>query len=155
MKNPGMHKIKYKIHRNQYNTIQISISKINKQIIIHVCSFVFIFFLYTCVCVCLQTKSPLRECRSNRSGFCGLPYYCAQPVYVSAVIGGLAVWWHYKPKTKNQKNRGSCRHGKSGEYWKRSQANWRPRELVRAPPNLKPLTEASNQCAKEPVCLRH
>ena len=52
-----------------------------------------------------QIQGPLRECRSIRSGFCRLPYYCAPPVCVPAVIGGLAVWRHYKPKTKNSQRK--------------------------------------------------
>ena len=35
-------------------------------------------------------------------GAYGLPYYCVPCVFVPAVIVGLAVWWHNKPKTKNQ-----------------------------------------------------
>jgi len=34
---------------------------------------------------------------STRSGVCGPPYYRAPLVRVPAVIGVLAVWWHYKP----------------------------------------------------------
>jgi len=39
-----------------------------------------------------------------RSGFCGLPYYCAPLVCIPDVIRGLAVWRHYKPKTKDSKH---------------------------------------------------
>ena len=63
-------------------------------------------FLYTCVCVFLHIQSSLRECRSIRSGASGLPYYCAPLVCVSDVMELLAVWWHNKPKTKNQSIRG-------------------------------------------------
>ena len=49
-------------------------------------------FVYTCVCVFLHIPSPLRECRSIRSGISGLPYYCAPLVCVSAVMELLAVW---------------------------------------------------------------
>ena len=52
-------------------------------------------------------QGPLQECHSIRSGFCGPTYYCALLVCVPAVIGVLAVWPYYKPKTKNccnQKN---------------------------------------------------
>jgi len=60
-------------------------------------------FVYTCVTVriFLYIQSPLRECRSIRSGASGLPYssYCAPLVCVSAVIELLAVWRHHKPKT--------------------------------------------------------
>ena len=79
--------------------------------------------LYVCVCECLlqnnnyKTKhkndttsnqhssvwGQLRECRSIRSGASGLPYYCAPLACVSAVMELLTVWWHNKPKTKNQK----------------------------------------------------
>jgi len=45
-------------------------------------------------------RSPLRECRSIRSGASGLPYYCAQLVCLSDVMELVAVWWHNKPKTK-------------------------------------------------------
>ena len=45
-----------------------------------------------------QVQGPLRECRSIRSGFCGLPYYCL--VCVPGVIGGSTVWWHSKPNPK-------------------------------------------------------
>ena len=44
---------------------------------------------------------PLRECRSIRSGASGLPYYCTPLVCISAVIGLLTVWRHYKTKPKN------------------------------------------------------
>jgi len=47
-------------------------------------------------------RGPLRECRSIRPVASGLPYYCAPLVRVSAVMDGLAVWRHNKPKTKNQ-----------------------------------------------------
>jgi len=43
----------------------------------------------------------MRGCRSIQSGASGLPYYCAPLVCVSEVIESLAVWRHYKPKTKN------------------------------------------------------
>ena len=46
-------------------------------------------------------RGPLRECRSIRSGASGLPYYCAPRVCASDVLELLAVWRHYKPKTKN------------------------------------------------------
>jgi len=39
-----------------------------------------------------------RESRSIRSGASGLPYYCAPPVCISAVIELPAVWRHNKPK---------------------------------------------------------
>jgi len=68
----------------------------------NVCSVLFLSCLYICICVCLQIQVPLRECRSIQSGVCGPPYYCAPLVCVPAVIQVLAVWWHYKPKTKNQ-----------------------------------------------------
>jgi len=58
--------------------------------------------VYTCVCVFLHIQSPLRECRSIRSGASGLPYYCAPLVCVSEVIEVLAVWRHNKPKTKKK-----------------------------------------------------
>jgi len=58
--------------------------------------------VYNCVCVFLHIQSPLRECRSIRSGAFGLPYYCAPLVCISVVIGLLAVWRHNKPKTKNR-----------------------------------------------------
>ena len=47
-------------------------------------------------------RGPLRECRSIRSGASGLSYYCAPLVCVSAALESLALWRHYKPKTKNQ-----------------------------------------------------
>jgi len=78
-------------------------------------------FVCTCVCVFILIQSPLRECRSIRSGASGLPYYCAPLVCISVVfellpvcrqnkpktkksevIELLAVWRHNKPKTKNQ-----------------------------------------------------
>ena len=34
-------------------------------------------------------------------GGSGLPYYCAPLVCVPAVLEGLTVWLHNKPKTKN------------------------------------------------------
>jgi len=58
-------------------------------------------FVYTCVCVFLHIQSPLRECRSIRSGASGLPYYCTPLVCISVVIGLLIVWRLNKPKTKN------------------------------------------------------
>jgi len=70
--------------------------------VMDVCLFLFLFRFYTCVSVCLQIQGPLWECRSIRSGFCGLSYYHAPLVCVPDVIGGLAVWRYYKPKTKNQ-----------------------------------------------------
>ena len=57
-------------------------------------------FVYTCVCVFIPIQSPLRECRSIRSGASGRPYYCAPLVCISVVIELLAVWWQNKPKTK-------------------------------------------------------
>jgi len=66
-------------------------------------------FVYTYVCVFLHIQSPLRECRSIRSGASGLPYYCAPLVYVSEVIELLAVCRHDKPKTKNQNSWCNCR----------------------------------------------
>ena len=88
------------------------------------CSVLFIVCLYICVCECLlqnnnhKTKhknnttskehscvrGPLQECRSIRSGASGLPYYCAPLVCVSEVIESLAVWRHYKSKTKKFTN---------------------------------------------------
>jgi len=35
-----------------------------------------------------------------KSGASGLPYYCAPLVCISEVIELLAVWWHYKTKTR-------------------------------------------------------
>jgi len=58
-------------------------------------------FVYTCVCVSLHIQSPLRECRSIRSGASGLPYYCAPLVCISDVMELLVVRRHNKPKTKN------------------------------------------------------
>jgi len=52
--------------------------------------------------VWIQNQKKKREYRSIRSGASGLPYYCAPLVYVFEVIESLAVWWHTKPKTKNQ-----------------------------------------------------
>jgi len=73
--------------------------------------FVLSFFFF-CVCERLLQNNmrmytrknilgPLRECRSIRSGASGLPYYCAPRACVSDVLELLAVWRHYKPKTKN------------------------------------------------------
>jgi len=67
------------------------------------CVVFYSLFVYTCVCVFLHIQSPLRECRSIRSGVSGLPYYCAPLVCVSAVLELLAVWRHNKPKTKKPK----------------------------------------------------
>ena len=69
------------------------------------CLFVLFYssFVFTCVCVFFYIQSPLRECRSIRSGASGLPYYCAQLVCVPAVLGLLAVWRHNKSKTKNHR----------------------------------------------------
>jgi len=66
-------------------------------------------FVCTRVCVFLHIQSPLRECRSIRSGASGLPHYCAPLVCVSDVMELLAVWWHNKPKNKKQRRCGS--HG--------------------------------------------
>jgi len=63
-------------------------------------------FVYTCVCIFLHIQSPLRECRSIRSGASGLPYYCAPLVCVSAVMELLAVWRHNKPQPKNSSVKG-------------------------------------------------
>jgi len=59
--------------------------------------------VYTCGCVFLHIQSPLRECRSIRSGASGLPYYCAPLVCISVVIELLAVWRHNKPKPTKPK----------------------------------------------------
>jgi len=67
-----------------------------------VCFVLFFCCLPICVCICPQVQGPLRECLSIRSGFCGLPLYCAPLVCVPAVIGVLVVRWHNKSKTKNQ-----------------------------------------------------
>jgi len=50
-------------------------------------------------------QSPVGECRSVRLGFCGLLCTYAPPACVPAVLEGLVVWRHYKPKTKKQKDR--------------------------------------------------
>ena len=47
-------------------------------------------------------RGPLREFRSIRPGASGLPYYCTPLVWISAVVGLLAVWRHNKAKTQNQ-----------------------------------------------------
>jgi len=65
-----------------------------------VCSVLFRSYLYICVCVYLKIQDPLRECRSIQSGVCGLTYYCAPLACGPDIIGVLAVWQHYKPKTK-------------------------------------------------------
>jgi len=70
------------------------------------CFVLFLFCLPICVCFHFQVQGPLRECRSImiRSGFCGLPSYCAPLVCVPDISGVLAVWRHNKPKTnKKQK----------------------------------------------------
>ena len=68
-------------------------------------------------------------------GASGLPYYCTPPVCVPDVMGALAVW---RQNTHTHKsvvvplcgtedgvgvNRGSQRHSRSGEFWRRSQGN--------------------------------
>jgi hypothetical protein len=64
----------------------------------------------------IQIQAPQRECRSIRLSASGLLYSCTTLVCVPDVIGmqtmwrhtnnknkgGLAVWRHNKPKTKNQ-----------------------------------------------------
>ena len=72
------------------------------ELLFYLCVLSYFSFMYTCICVFLRIKSPLRECRSIRSGASGLPYYCAPLVCVSVVMELLAVWRHNKPKTKNQ-----------------------------------------------------
>jgi len=72
------------------------------KLLLWLCVLFYSSFVYTCVCIFLDIQSPLRECRSIRSGASGLPYYCAPLVCISAVIGLLAVWRHNKPKPKNQ-----------------------------------------------------
>ena len=57
-------------------------------------------FVCTCVCVFILIQSPLRECRSIRSGASGLPYYYTPLVCISVVFELLAVWRHNKPKPK-------------------------------------------------------
>ena len=47
-----------------------------------------------------RVQCPLRECRSNRSGVSGLPYYGTPPLTVYAVLGGLAVWRHNNKKKR-------------------------------------------------------
>jgi len=54
---------------------------------------------------CNSQRTDLRFKKKNHSGFCGLPYYCAPPVCIPAVIGGLAVWQHCKPKPKQNNMR--------------------------------------------------
>jgi len=71
------------------------------ELLLCLCVVFYSSFVYTCVWVFLHIQSPLRECRSIRSGASGLPYYCAPLVCVSAVMELLAVWWHNKPKTKH------------------------------------------------------
>jgi len=83
--------------------------------------YIYIYIIYSSfVCITayanvyFQTtfnRGPLRECRSIRSGASGLPYYCAPLVCVSEVIQSLAVWWYYKPKTKNQNPRSGSAAG--------------------------------------------
>ena len=70
------------------------------KLLLCLCVLFYSSFVYTCVCVFLHIQSPLRECRSIRSGASGLPYYCAPLVCVSEVIQLLTVWRDNKPKTK-------------------------------------------------------
>ena len=72
------------------------------KLLLWLCVLFYSSFVYTCVCVFLHIQSPLRECRSIRSGASGLPYYWAPLVCISVVIGLLAVWQYNKPKTKTQ-----------------------------------------------------
>jgi len=66
-----------------------------------------------CMWICTSNqysnfRGPLRECRSNRSGASGLPYYCAPLACVSAVIDSLTVCRHNKPKPQKKKNWTEC-----------------------------------------------
>jgi len=104
-----------KIIKNQIPTVKrihhtnTDISKVTLKLLLCLCVLFYSSFVYTCVCVFLHTQSPLRECRSIRSGASRLPYYCAPLVCVPAVLGLLAVWQNNKPKTKNQNKHTSCR----------------------------------------------
>jgi len=81
-----------------------------RMVVSHTCCVFLMWALFYSSSVCisayaptvwLQIQGPLRERLSIRSGFCGLPYYCAPLVCVPTGIGVLAVWRHNKPKTKN------------------------------------------------------
>jgi len=50
-----------------------------------------------CTICCYPTNQPRDVCTSGA----GLPYYCEPILCGPDVIGGLAVWRHTKPKTKN------------------------------------------------------
>jgi len=62
-------------------------------------------------------RGPLRECHSILSGASGLPHYCAPLVCVSEVIELLAVWQHYKPKTKKGRVGSGSRRRSMAECW--------------------------------------
>jgi len=59
-------------------------------------------FLFVCLHVHAYAFHFNAHCGSALGpGASGLPYYCAPLVCVPDIIGGLTVWRHNKPKTKN------------------------------------------------------
>jgi len=60
------------------------------------CSIPFLFAYNGCVC---DFNSKVHCGSALGPGASGLPYYCAPRVCIPAVLEGLAVWRHNKPKT--------------------------------------------------------
>jgi len=73
---------------------------------IHVaCVWICVLFYSSFVCPCVYAydfKFKVHCGSALEPGASKLPYYCAPRVCVPAVLGGLAVCRHNKPKTKNQ-----------------------------------------------------
>jgi len=123
---------------NEISTSNITFITIqNKSLLVHVCIVLFIVCLYICVCECLlqnnnhQTKhknnttSKEHSCRS----IAGVPFDSVRRFRATLllrttcmrrwVIELLAVWRHYKPKTKNQKPKRMAENTSEPRNWSR------------------------------------
>ena len=119
------------------------------KLLLWLCVLFYSSFVYTCVCVFLDNQSPLRECRSLRSGASGLPYYCAPLVCVAGVMESLAAWRHCKPKTKIQEELDKLRlsswlftlaSGPSSNQRKKSLDKWQlGKQVVQSTWKMNPL----------------
>jgi len=95
-----------KIKQIRLNENLIPVSDVCYSHMLHVYGYVFcsIPLLFASIVHAYAFKSKV-HCGSAlgpAAGDSGLPYFCAPPVLVPTVLGGLAVWRHNKPKTKNQ-----------------------------------------------------
>ena len=60
-------------------------------------------FFFVCLHVCAYAfKSKVRCGSALGPGVSGLPYYCTPPLFVPAVLGGLAVWRHTNKQKKER-----------------------------------------------------